>query len=226
MADVFEPDLKSKVTKLTAINYALNKALVEKDKEIDRLKTTRFSDIYTLFPFGDIRVGKGCNSILLSTYAYLDEKNKDEDAVRWYTLMETALLKKREYAWRMFHMLKDVPVKEILLLGSYLYIRLYPDDHVKRFSDLFAGTHYRKRKVRDFVDYYHRVYEDKIALTITDRGKENYRTGELGSTTERWKQLPRLGQDAKLETYMDKYVTTSYTSPETDDSVLELFLEV
>lgn len=226
MADVFKPDLKSEVTTLTALNYALSRELAEKNREIDRLKAARFSDIYTLFPYDSIRVGRGVNSIILSTYAYLDEKNKDEDAVRWYTLMETALLKKKEYAWRMFHMLKDVPVKEISLLGSFMYIRLYPDDHVKRFSDLFAGTHYRKRKVRDFVDYYHRVYEDKIALTITDRGKENYRTGELGSTTERWKQLPRLGQDAKLETYMDKYVTSSTTTDETDDAVLELFLEV
>ena len=225
MADVFKPDLESEVTTLTALNYALSRELAEKNKEIDRLKATRFSDIYTLFPFGDIRVGRGVNSIILSTYAYLDEKNKDEDAVRWYTLMETALLKKKEYAWRMFHMLKDVPVKEISLLGSFMYIRLYPDDHVKRFSDLFAGTHYRKRKIRDFVDYYHRVYEDKIALTITDKGKENYRTGELGGTNERWKQLPRLGQDAKLEKYMDRYVT-GYSTLETSDAVLELLLEV
>ena len=225
MADVFKPDLESEVTTLTALNYALSKELVEKNKEIDRLKTARFSDIYTLFPYDGIRTGRGVNSIILSTYAYLDEKNKDEDAVRWYTIMETALLKKKEYAWRMFHMLKDVPVKEISLLGSFMYIRLYPDDHVKRFSDLFAGTHYRKRKVRDFVDYYHRVYEDKIALTITDKGKENYRTGELGGTNERWKQLPRLGQDAKLEKYMDRYVT-GYSTLETSDAVLELLLEV
>lgn len=225
MADVFKPDLESEVTTLTALNYALSRELAEKNREIDRLKAARFSDIYTLFPYDSIRVGRGVNSIILSTYAYVDEKSKNEDGIRWYTLMETALLKKKEYAWRMFHMLKDVPVKEISLLGHTMYIRLCPNDHVKRFSDLFANTHYRKRKVRDFVDYYYRVYENKIALTITDKGKENYRTGELGGTNERWKQLPRLGQDANLEKYMDRCVT-SYSKMETSDAVLELFLEV
>lgn len=189
------------------------------------LESTPFRLIYNLFLKAQMFTATAGKHIVITTLVKITDEYDDENYVR-KTIIDTKDLTEQQIM-RMFYQLKDTPVHDIKMIGSYLYISLCPDDRVKRFSDLFCGTHYRKRKVRDFLIYHNRVWPERH-LNILDSNCCNYKTGMLEFEFEGsqvycniWSHMPLL-TDNRVKPFLDKVVKVSNVITDDENNVLEL----
>lgn len=182
------------------------------------LNSTPFKSIYSLFPSGDLPITKSSNNAInVSTYDTRKDGTKG-----YYTILNSRDdVINKEQLLRMFYMLKDTPIESIQLIGCILYVNLCPDDSVKRFADLFAGTHYRKRKVRDFLIYHKRV-DGERSLVIKKKSC-NYKSGILSKHENKWNNIPSI-TDKSVQAFLDMYVNESILI--NDGITNELTLEV